>query len=211
MIGRHDLINLLTRFRQGNGSWTLHAGAAVVYYLNHRSLDEIDLYANRQVSRAQLIADAEQLISKFIPTARICEVRQLFKDSLSGTVKIAFERIVVSFVLTPSCRTIVRRFSYNGHLFVASLFDSVGAKMLGIHNRDKRTDYIDIAATIKHGFSASDLITALRAITPHDIDIPMVFNKMRSVPLSIKEALTAEELALLDKTANAGLVHIKAR
>lgn len=190
---------------RGNGVWTLHAGGAMVYHLNHRVLDEIDLYVEPRTACDDLIEGAMRLLAAFLPIHKHPEARQLFISQPSGNVKLHFEKVIFSFIITPNFSGTVQRISVYGHLPVASLNDAVGAKFMGMHNRDKLSDFVDIAAALRKGYTAADLIRAINAIRKQEVDHASIFRKMTHIPVEFQEYIAPVDRERLNKTGQAGL------
>lgn len=188
--------------------WTLHGGGAAAFHLCHRIPDDLDFFMNAAgwTDEARL-KTPEVLFRHFpqIPPDRQAMIRDAFLHQQTGTYKINFEKIKLSFVFSPKTTGCIDRVGAEHHLPVASLQDVMGIKMFALCDRDKLEDYWDIATMIEQGWHTQALVEAAQAIAPYrpkdTLDLKKIFLHILSPPDAILAQLSEAHIVLLHQAA----------
>lgn len=198
--------------------WTLHGGAAAAFHFCHRVPDDLDFFLNAEGWREAARRETPETLFRYfrqIPPDMQQKIRQSFRQQATGTYKINFERIKLSFIFSPKATGCVERIGEGHHLPVASVTDVIGLKILAVNARERLPDYLDIATAIERGWDAARLADAASAVAPYytseTIDLEQSFLRLLAPADAILTQLGERQVALLHKTASAYLAEVRAR
>ncbi|MBV8060975.1 MAG: nucleotidyl transferase AbiEii/AbiGii toxin family protein [Alphaproteobacteria bacterium] len=209
---------ILTGLKALSPYWTLNGGGAAAYHFCHRVPDDLDFFLNTDGWREDARHETPDVIFNHfrqIPPDLQKKIRDAFLQQETGTYKINFERIKLSFIFTPKTTGCNERIGMNNHLPVASVRDVIGLKVFAVNARTQLSDYLDIATAIDHGINAAQLADAAKAIAPfcpsESIHLQQSFACLLTPPDVILTQLSERHVGLLHQAARAYFEGTKAR
>jgi hypothetical protein len=202
-----DFLNILRGLGPMGRCWTLHGGGAVVYHFRHRDLTELDIYKEPSCSVDEAASVAIPCLRPLLSPDFLEQTEGYLRLGLdeSSVVKVAFEKVTLSFVKKPKNKGTQNRVVFPPLLPVASVRDALGGKIYALHERNALHDYSDIAEALARDFSMAFLLDALQSVAISPIDLRVLFDKMVRPPDDIAAQLSERDKLLLRQAGEQGL------